>query len=76
MKTKRKTQSQLGEDICLNDQTTENLIKYLQRFPKGAKVEIWHDYKTYDCQICCNFEHQQDTKTAMVMTGTIINPEA
>ena len=76
MKTKSKTQSQLGKGICLNVQTAGNLITYLRRFPKDAKVEIWHDYKTYDCTICCNFEHQQKRKTVMVMTGSIINSQA
>lgn len=62
--------------IQLSDQTAGNLINYLQRFPADAKVTIWHDYKTYDAQISCNFEHQQETKTAMLMTGVILNTTA
>ena len=76
MKTRKTTQSKLGKGICLNNQTTGNLITYLQRFPKNAKVTIWHDYKTYDCQICCNFEHQKETKTAMLMLGFVVDSEA
>ncbi len=60
-------------DVCLNDQTAANLIKYLQTFPPDAKVEIWSDCKSYDCQICCNFEHQAETKTAMLMPGAFIH---
>ncbi len=58
--------------VCLNNQTTGNLIKYLQGFPDDAKITIWHNYKTYDCQICCNFEHQQKQNTVQVMTGSFI----
>jgi hypothetical protein len=58
--------------ICLNQQTAANLIAYLQTFPPEAKVTIWHDYKTYDCQICCNTEHQQKTQTAMLMLGQFV----
>ena len=68
--------SEPGRGICLNNQTTTNLIKYLKQFPKDSKVTIWHDYKTFDCQICCNFEHQDKTKTAQLMLGLVIDSEA
>ena len=64
------------ESISLNDQTVGNFVEYLQKFPDDAKITIWHDYKTYDCQICCNFEHQAEKNTLQVMTGGIINDRA
>jgi len=63
------------DGICLNNQTVDNLIKYLQQYPDNARVTIWHDYKTFDCQICCNFEHQKKTNTVQVMTGTLIGTD-
>lgn len=55
----------------LNKQDSGKLIDYLQEFP-DAKVVIWHDYAMYDCQICCNFEHQHETNTVMLMLGDFI----
>lgn len=65
-----------GEGVRLNHQTAENLIAYLSRFPAKAKITIWHEYKTYDCQICCNFEHQAKTKTVNLMTGCVVDHNA
>jgi len=61
--------------ICLNNQTVGNLKKYLSRFPDDAKVSIHNvdrqgNYVTYDCQIACNFEHQEKTKEALLILGT------
>lgn len=64
------------EVIRLNKQTAANLIKYLQGFPRDAKVVIHGmdntGYHNYDCQVGCNFEHQQKTNTIIVFRGDII----
>ena len=60
------------DGICLNNQRVGNLIKYLKGFPPEAKVEIWHDNKSHDCQICCNFEHQKEKLTVQLMLGTFL----
>lgn len=67
-----KEQTDIEQSVCLNNQTVENLIKYLQRFPADAKVQIWHDYKDYDCNICCNTEHQIETNTVQLMLGQFV----
>ena len=56
--------------ICLNDQTVGNLKKYLNLFPKDAKVVIT-DWKqgNFDCCICCNFEHQIKTNIVQLMAA-------
>ena len=72
-KTKTRTKVEVPGEVCLNNQTAANLIKYLQTFPPDAKVEIWSDYQSYDCQICCNFEHQVETKTVMLMLGNFLH---
>ncbi|MCJ7483923.1 MAG: hypothetical protein MUO31_13270 [Thermodesulfovibrionales bacterium] len=58
-----------NDDICLNNQTVGNLKKYLAHFSDDAKVIIHHACIVYDCQICCNFEHQEETNTAQLMLG-------
>ncbi len=63
------------DGVRLNKQTAGNLIDYLQEFPFDAEVTIWHDYNTYDCQICCNFEHQHETNTVMLMLGDFISKD-
>ncbi len=73
MEKKTGTEVKVLGGVCLNNQTAANLIKYLQEFPPTAKVEIWSDYKSYDCQICCNFEHQAETQTVMLMLGDFIH---
>lgn len=64
---------EIGESICLNNQTTTNLIQYLRQFPPGSPVKISHDYKNWDCQIACNFEHQKETGIAQLMLGLFID---
>lgn len=68
------TQKEKG-GIRLNKQTVGNLMDYLQEFDSDAKVTIWHDYKTFDCQICCNFEHQHETSTVNIMLGDFIEKD-
>jgi len=64
----------MSEGICLNNQTTSNLSKYLQGFPPDAKVVIHHqdrdgNFVTFDCQIACNIEHQTKENKAILILG-------
>lgn len=56
--------------------TAGQLIEYLQGFEKDAKVRIWHDYKTYQCQVACNFDHQWEINTVLLLLGFVDNPNA
>lgn len=64
--------TEIESSVCLNNQKVGNLIKYLQRFPADAVVTVWHDYKEFDCQICCNTEHQIDTNNVQLMLGQFV----
>ena len=73
MKTKTK-QNKHKESICLNDQTVGNLKRYLNQYPDNAKVVISSmdkkgNYIDYDCQIACNFEHQQKENVVQFIPG-------
>jgi len=58
--------------IRINNMTVENLQTYLAGFPSDAKVTIWHKYKEWDCQICCNFDHQiEQNKVQLILGGFI-----
>ena len=62
------------KSVRLNNQTVGNLKKYLDRFPNDAKVFIVDgQYKNRDCQICCNFDHQEEKNTVQFMLGDFIN---
>lgn len=72
MKMRKNNKHTETESICLNNQTVGNLKKYLTRFPNSAKVVIagvGKNYIDYDCQIACNFEHQEKTNTVMFTLG-------
>lgn len=75
LKNSKVVMSEPEKGICLNNQTVGNMRKYLKDFPDDAKITIWHDYKTFDCQICCNFERQKETSTVMLMLGSIFNSD-
>ena len=72
-KYKAEEKQKIGKGIYLNNQTTTNLIQYLNQFPPGSPVKISHDFKNWDCQIACNFEHQRKTKTAQLILGLWID---
>ena len=62
----------MDKAIRLNNQTVDNLKKYLDGFPDDAKVMIsgvGTNYKDYDCQIACNFEHQEKENTVQFVLG-------
>ena len=66
------------EGICLNHQTVGNLKKYLAQFPDNAKVVIHSadrtgDYRNFDCQIGCNFEHQHQENIVQFILGWMID---
>jgi len=63
-----------GKGVCLNNQTVGNLKRYLDLYPDNAKVVITHtdregNYINYDCQIACNFEHQEKENVIQFILG-------
>ena len=66
------------DGISLNHQTVGNLTKYLQMFPADAKVVIHNtdrtgDYRIFDCQIACNFDHQKENNLVQLMPGWMVD---
>lgn len=62
----------MDEAIRHNNQTVGNLRKYLAGFPDDAKIVIsgiGENYADHDCQIACNFSHQEKENTVQFILG-------